>query len=466
MKTALRYALALLLAIPIILFYLLLLQTLWGSCEQAADLELCHFGRNTHIVFYTLITLSFLMFPVAIALRFSMWKWLTLSLLGAMSFYAGLTNFSAYISDVRIYSYEPFFALASYYLPLLILLFTASLLFIGKRRLLIILSAVAAVCFIIAAALTGRGTTWHYSLLLGLPVDNLLLWQHNTLVQLGLVFLAIATVYYLLHGVISWVKTGFWQAPLKHPLFVFILFSLLLASSLLSLPLGSALHQRDISAAQAYLEGLSPKLEEYRKQHAEYPMSIAEIIEKDTLPRLLARHDEILFGGKGNFYLSRPDFYCVVFHDPSSNYGYFSKTVDRDWRYSHKGQSFAQHFAAMCDAEKPTQNLIAGHLGLEGTDDPLAGIHYMLGESVRPAVTPKASGELQDLLEGMRDQYPELFERPSKESMEDKLKSNLSIPLEDIMKQAIETAPVDNVDRRQELEETLRKLQQLQEELQ
>lgn len=82
------------------------------------------------------------------------------------------------------------------------------------------------------------------------------------------------------------------------------------AVQLLSLPVGSALADRDIREAQTFCEGLVPRLDALKMATGTYPLDVRPVLPADEeLPRLLARK---------SFYSSDGKAFFFEFRDPGS----------------------------------------------------------------------------------------------------------------------------------------------------
>jgi hypothetical protein len=96
--------------------------------------------------------------------------------------------------------------------------------------------------------------------------------------------------------------------------------ALVAGSSLVSLPVGAALCERDIGAAKGYCESLVPRLESYRRTHGSYPTDVRLVGDVAPPPRLLA---------DGTYYTTTGSGFRFSFVNPSGlmdGYEYDSST--------------------------------------------------------------------------------------------------------------------------------------------
>ena len=95
------------------------------------------------------------------------------------------------------------------------------------------------------------------------------------------------------------------------------------ASCLLSLPIGSMLHQREVVRATDFCEKLRPELERYRQVNGQYPDRLSQIQVRGELPSLLKGEE---------FYRVRDGVYEFDFTDPSSLFaGYHFDSRQGEW---------------------------------------------------------------------------------------------------------------------------------------
>jgi hypothetical protein len=93
-------------------------------------------------------------------------------------------------------------------------------------------------------------------------------------------------------------------------------YAFVFGSTLISLPVGAALLERDVQAAKQFCEALIPRLEEHKMRQGEYPRDIESVGDLPEQPRLLRGR---------SFYFSDGSKYHFSFSDPSgmlNGYGY------------------------------------------------------------------------------------------------------------------------------------------------
>lgn len=102
-----------------------------------------------------------------------------------------------------------------------------------------------------------------------------------------------------------------------------IAFAFVLASTLVSLPLGGRVHDRDVAEAKAYCEALVPRLEAYRRQHGAYPSTIELLGDLPRTPLLLQRYPYYRYS------IAQDSTYYFTFSDPAEmmgSHGYSSQS--------------------------------------------------------------------------------------------------------------------------------------------
>jgi len=223
------------------------------------------------------------------------------------------------------------------------------------------------------------------------------------------------TILALLAGFIRflehWVKSGEFKfsyfSKTLHRLF---LFSAMFFISALSIPLGEFYNEKDVKNARNYIDNIKKKVDKYYYENGEYPKFIEQFLPEGESPKLLERHEFFTYGVRGTYYFSRAEKYCFLFQNPNRDFGYYSLTSERDWRFSRNSDSYDNVFINLCDESmKSYESLISQHLGLGSDEDKLVDEATAAANASLPRkMSNQASQKLQEkILEESKNQ-PEL----------------------------------------------------------
>lgn len=175
---------------------------------------------------------------------------------------------------------------------------------------------------------------------------------------------------------------------------------------------GDYVNKNDVEEAKNFISEIKKKTDKYYLENGEYPKLIEEYIDKTKPnPWLLKRHEYFSFDIPGTYYFSRADKYCFIFQNPNSEFGYYSVTSTRDWNYVLDTDSFDDLYLELCgETENSSESLIAGRLGLEGTNDYLGELGIKLNKPFVPAISRSEDRLLHNkIIEYGKTQNPGIF---------------------------------------------------------
>ena len=171
------------------------------------------------------------------------------------------------------------------------------------------------------------------------------------------------------------------------------------------------INKYDVADAKSFINEIKKEVDKYYLENGEYPKFVGNLInEQEENPFLLARHEYFTMGIRGTYYFSRPDKYCFVFQNPSKDFGYYSTTSSKEWRYTKITSDFTDAYVRMCDEEYESyEQLLTGHLGLDSEFNVIDKIAYDYNAPVQAEMSKKATQLLHEkiLEEGYKN--PEIF---------------------------------------------------------
>ncbi len=326
------------------------------------------------------------------------------------------------LSHVQTYSYEVFIFSFYYWCAASVTCLVACFLWPNAAVRIVRYTAIGTILCAVLFAFEGRGSVEHINPLLGglLVEFKLEYLKAGFLWKLASVLALSAVVFFPFRLFSLWIIDGAWKwrHAARTSVLVIAGFVGIGVLPLVSVPAGMVLHQYDIRVAKEFVNAIVPKLQAYYDEHEEYPSDLFAVMEKyEKAPRLLDIYEYFTFGTKGGYYLSRPQKYCFIVPDTSIDAGYLSLTSARKWRYSHPGKALEDEFEAICDENMDDvhEELVAGHLGLPDTDDPIAYLGSVVGEVRQPAMTQAATPRLEEALHDLGHKDPDIYkvrERP------------------------------------------------------
>jgi hypothetical protein len=406
-------ALALWLGITIALF-LFRLQEIPLLCDAQKDALLCsavNFSNYLHNAIDTILFASLGLVWLARQNRVQKWLMLLLAFLASANSQRVVET-----SMVQEFAYgiEYFFLVFSLWIHSLILSACAWFVLPHSRKRNMMLILFFSVLIIPLMAFSGRGTVSQYAMLVGNMIE-VITWKTllssqatfiTTMVCAATIAIGLLVFFY------RFIRYNEKTLSVAVTIFVpSVVYVLCLALAISSLWLGFRIHKADIAAARTYIEKLEPAIRTYFSEKKEYPKRLEGEVkgfDANQLPFLLARHNHMALGAKDGFFFSKPDSFCFLFDEGGWTLAYASKTNQRGWRLSHKGQPLADKYAEICDA-KQSDTLLSEHLGLSSPDDELGKLGYDMGVSVRPAISVKATAEVRKAIQEIEKTNPEMF---------------------------------------------------------
>jgi len=279
-------------------------------------------------------------------------------------------------------------------------LFLACILLPARSRFFVKLAAFITVIFIPLFAHTGRGNFEQITPIAGglfakLSLD--MLWLSFS--ARFFVFLAVVSI---LAGFLStlthWIVRGkFKFTALLGNIKRLCWFFIIIVLPVISVFLGDIYNKKDSERAKTYIDSIKAKVNKYYLENGQYPKFIEDFIPEGRSPKLLERHEFFTMGIRGTYFFSREDKYCFIFQNPARDFGYYSITNDRGWRYSLNTKSFDDSFINLCDeSEKNFQDLISSHMGIDSEDKLINELSLEAGAPPMPMpLSNKASKELE-----------------------------------------------------------------------
>lgn len=327
------------------------------------------------------------------------------------------------IEQPSLYGIEWFIVL--YYLWVLLLLdiFLSIILLPVRRKSLLKTAAILTFIFIFIFAETGRGNFEQITPLAGGLYAKFgwdMLWLSFSF-RFFVFIAALSVIFAAISMISNWVITGSVNlAVFKTNASTAGVYFILLLVPVISIPLGDILNRKDVKEAKNYIDDIKKKVVKYYYENGEYPKFVEDMLPAGRSPRLLERHEFFTMGVRGTYYFSRADKFCFIFQNPSSDFGYYSITSERDWRYNLKTDSYDTAFINLCDeSEKNFQDLISNHLGVESEDKLINELSLEAGAPVMPAPMSKESSQiLQDKIIDRSKEDPTIkkyFKVPEKE---------------------------------------------------
>ena len=321
------------------------------------------------------------------------------------------------LKAVQTYSYEVFIIAFYHWALWMVILLAAACMLPRQRKIITLITLLLTVACTVLFTIQGRGSVEHITPLLGGLLADIS-WDMLGLSVLAklLVMLMVGAVliYPLLAMLAIWVRHGkvTWRVWPRGVVYG-VVYSIIALIPITSIPAGMQLNNKDIDEAKQFVDQLLPQIEEYQKEHKEYPQDLSQVVDLEAMetPRLLDIYEYIAYGTEGAYYLSRPEKYCIIFQNPGKDFGYYSLTSDRKWKFFSERQSLARAYETICDesGNLKDESLIAGHLGLPNPDDPLAALGAEVGDVVQPAMTQGATPLLEKQIHELGYKNPEIY---------------------------------------------------------
>jgi|GEM_PF-6179088 len=299
---------------------------------------------------------------------------------------------------------------------LVITVFVFALLFPYRQKMVIIALLGITLVLTVFFGFWGRGTEEMLS-----PIFGLFFYEKTfSSFTMGFTYklvvftLLSAFVYSLVFQAIYWVQTSNVDIKLFfQPYYSALKFMPILLVPTLSYFIGSYVNERDVSAAKSFIWQVKSKTDKYYLENGEYPRVIEAFINsKETeTPWLLKRHEYFSYDIPGTYYFSRADKYCFIFQNPNKDFGYYSITSTRDWRYIEEKDSFDNLYLELCDeTQNSSEDLIAGRMGLEGTNDFLGELGIEMNKHIVPAISRETDRILHNkIIDYGKTQDPTIF---------------------------------------------------------
>lgn len=279
------------------------------------------------------------------------------------------------------------------------------------------------ICATIIIALNGSASELHISSLLPIFAEP----SSYMVMVYGCVLLFALLI--AVPAQIGWVDSGDWPSAqqISNRCAQGLAVILLLCIPFLSIPLGKEISKNNISRTKAYIDNnISPVITTYYRENEQYPMHIGEVNDMpayEELPRLLHWFDYQSPIGKGAFFLSRPQKYCIIFFDYSagrqgffSNIGESGATTARGWKFHPITTTpVEERYAELCDEETPIDALIGDYLDITPATDLLKQAEIMTGEIT---YTPQTSAS-QHIVRELAKQHARQDDDRKEESAKD-----------------------------------------------
>lgn len=317
------------------------------------------------------------------------------------------------ISDPTKYGLENYFIVYYFWAFILFNITAISALFRYNKKLLIS-SIIFTLIISILLGFLSRGTFEANAALIGsyqiegefgnlFKAYNFIIWK---------VFAAFILSCSLVNLASGWVLKGEVKPKefFKNLLLIFVLLPIIYLN-LISLPIGNYFNKKDVSEAIDFIDKIKENVDKYYLENGEYPKVVVDYIEgKASDPWLLKRHEYFSLDIKGAYYFSRPKKYCFIFQNPNKDFGYYSLTSTRDWRYNEDVKGFEDVYLKLCDeTDQSLENLVAGQIGLKDPDDLIGKMAIETNTLLSPAISKTISGDLHEKIIEYGDKDPEIY---------------------------------------------------------
>lgn len=368
--SAVKRALLLLWAFAVTWLYWRDIHTAFVDCQQFLPLTdaPCFFSA----IFLSAFALVMLTPSIALYMNSRILPTLLLAIFAFVVMLAAQNTAIETLSDIRTFGYQKFVILFLLWSALLLIFETTILLFQESAKRISWIFMVATCAFSIAFIFYGRGSAEHVGALLGGLLQDIS-WQAlwlSQLVQVWVYALMIVGVAVLVTIAVQWVKWGninyaSMKKVTRHMALLFVISII----PLLSVPPGLWVSWRDVEHAKTFINRLVPKLQDFAHANdgAFPPTLLHSVMASGTKqPLLLDRFDFLAYETRGAYYVSRPEKYCFLIHNPGGrNFGYYSMTSERGWKFfPYDGRSLEEIYTELCDDPLGFQERIMRHLGL------------------------------------------------------------------------------------------------------
>lgn len=315
---------------------------------------------------------------------------------------------------------------------LLTIIFLLNLYYPKNTKKILISAVLLTIIFTILFAYKGRGNVEQITILIGglladLSLKFLLL---SSAAKFIIVLFFVYVIFSLLETIGVWIKTG--EAKFKNfltSLKIYLIYVLIIIFPAASIPVGEYYNKQDVKDAKEFIDKVKIEADKFYFENGEYPKFIEDMLPAEKSPRILARHEYFTQGIRGTYYFSREDKYCFLFQNPTKEFGYYSITSERGWRFSRDNRDYAESFIALCDeSNKSAEGLISNHLGVESEDEMVNRIAADVG--VGPEIQPMTSITSQKIKEKADGE----FEVESKTNVNEEKQNIQQNPLELIQK--------------------------------
>lgn len=396
------------------IFYLVEFPTASSICSQSGNItDLCN-GVINFTLFYSLalVVATVLMAKdLSKALRFLLFAIISIVL---VFFFAD--RILVKISNPATFGMEPFIICFYFWAFLISEALVACLLYYEKRARVIVPMIGISLVFIFMFALFGRGTYEQYLILTGSFGDgyDIDYFLNSDIAKIILMLFAFTLIQSLLALAYKWVKTGIVSPDIffrSYPIFFVV--TILSFTSLLSLPVGDFVNESDVAEAKEYIDELKKDVDKYYLENGEYPKFIEDYVKNmgDDNPWLLKRHEYFTMGIRGTYYFSRPQKYCFIFQNPSSDFSYYTMTSSRDWNKFSETSGFDNVYLTMCDEEQEDEStLFANHFGMPTPDDPLTNLEVEFNALEKVPESKEATTVLHERIIEKAKEEPEILE--------------------------------------------------------
>jgi len=391
--------------------------------SSAPDEKYCLALQNSYFYYYSLYALILALYGGLVAFTGNLIRWSIILFVTAISFFTAHKLAMSDIADLRTYGYQDFLIILHSWTALIASLLFAAFLFRKKWKIFALIAAISTVIFTYIAANKGGGSSDHLAALIG-PTYLEFTWEN---LQKGYVFIYIrsfalmAVIFAVFTGIFKWISRGDIKKEdnVLGYLKISATFISILLISLISIPFGISKYEKQVEETKTFINEITAKLENYKKETEGYPHSIFEVVKLDIkTPKLLDIFEYKANENKGSYYFSRDDKYCFIFMDGGINFGFHSLTSQRGWEYSkYEGVSLENSYIKLCDEDgaQSHEGLVASHLGLIDPNDPVAAMGNDIGEFNRVAETASASKKLEDVLIDLGRKDPSIYGDKSQE---------------------------------------------------
>lgn len=381
--------------------------------ESLADV--CNLFINFTLV-YTILALVFVVlffFLRKISLEF--FKYLFLAIISVLiCFY--LTDYAMnQLEDPIRYGIEWFVASYYFWCFFIISAFLICIFFPDIRKPIYIISFLVTLIFVFIFSYTGRGNFEQITPLAGGLFADLTWKMLNLSFNFKLIiFFACLTFFVIISGyVLVWVIEGAFKLNNKSSYFLsLVIFVGFIFLTLVSIPVGEYFNRKDVKAAKNYIDEIKAKADKYFFENGEYPKFIENMIPSNKSPKLLARQEFFTNDIKGTYYFSRKNKYCFIFQNPARNFGYYSLTSERGWRFDKSLDSYDNVFINLCDESNENyEDLISQHLGINSDEEILNKTIAETDQKLPENYSKKASEILEEKILEESKKDPSLVKR-------------------------------------------------------